>query len=376
MRRASTVAKHRRSLDRLRGAAEAVAFQVLAFVLSMCLLVGLLALLGYAPDSILRALWKGSAETSIALSQSLSQSVPLMLSAVAVWFAFQVGMFNVGADGQLQVGGTAAVAVAVAMPGQAPAILTIVLSLLAGALAGAAFAGIAGALRAFRGANEVISTIMLNFVALILVNILISGALRAPTAKFSPQTEYVPTGAELGGILQGSGIPLIAVIAVAISFVTIAAVRVTRGGLRLRAIGRNPDAAVHAGIRVDCSRFLAFTFSGALAGLGGALVILGYRHYIAPGWAPQWGLLGIAIGFLAVRTPFMIPLWAIILGMLGAAGPALKAGASVPDSVTTLMQVLPLIVLFLLYAAARAWRARAARSRASERTSDPLPVGT
>jgi general nucleoside transport system permease protein len=338
--------------------AGAVGAQLAAFLLSMLVLIGLLALLGYGAGAVLQALWDGSAGSAFALSQSLSEAVPLALAGVAVWLAYQAGLFNVGADGQLQIGGVLVIVVSTAMPGTAPALLTIALCIAAGCLGGALWASIAGALRAYRGSNELITTIMLNLIAIEIVSQLIAGALRSPTAQFTPQTEEVPLGAQLGEIVTGSGIPWITVIAMATVITIVLLVQRTRLGLRLRATGLNVDASRHAGVRVRELQLATFCASGALAGLAGALVVLGLRYYIAPGWAPAWGYLGIVIAFLSLRTPLLIPVWAVILGMIGSAGPTLKGDVSVPDAITTLMQALPVIVLFLLYAAGRSISAR------------------
>jgi simple sugar transport system permease protein len=124
-------------------------------------------------------------------------------------------------------------------------------------------------------------------------------------------------------------------------------------GLRLRAVGLNQDAATHAGLTVRTIQWNTFTLSGAAAGLSGALILVGFRYYIAPGWAASWGLLAIVIAFMALRSPLMITVWAIVFGMINASGVAMKGAASVPDSVTTLMQALPVICLFVLLAIPR-----------------------
>jgi simple sugar transport system permease protein len=151
------------------------------------------------------------------------------------------------------------------------------------------------------------------------------------------------------------------ILALAVSVLTIAVVVSTTTGLRLRAIGLNGDAARHAGLPVERYWLHSMTLSGAVCGLAGGLVLLGLRYYIAPGWASPWGFQGILIAFLALRSPYLIPVWGILFGMLASAGPALKGDASVPDSIVTIMQTLPVIVLFLLYAAGR-WL-RGGRSR-------------
>jgi simple sugar transport system permease protein len=333
-----------------------VVAQVLAFVVSMAALVGLLALLGYGAGTVVSALWSGSVGSPFALSQSLSEAVPLTITATAIWFAYQAGLFNIGADGQLQIGGLITLVVAIQMA-SVTSDLTIAVALLGGCLAGGFWAAIAGALRAYRGSSEVISTIMLNFIATATLLQLADGALRSPDAPFTPQTSDVPLDTQLGLLWSSVGIPWIIAIAIAVAVVVIGLVISTRLGLRLRAVGLNPEAARHAGVAIRHYQFAAFCLSGAIAGLAGGLVILGLRYYISPGWAPAWGFQGMVIAFLALRTPLLIPVWGIALGMIGAAGPALKGDAGVPDSITIVMQTLPLIVLYVFYALIRMSRA-------------------
>lgn len=333
--------------------------QVAAFVLSMALVLGLLTALGYDPGLVLTAIVNGAAGSAFAVSTSLTLAVPLLLTATAVWLAFQAGLFNIGGDGQLQMGGLAALLVAVHAPGQLPGVLVAVLAVAAGATAGALWAAIAGLLRAYRGANEVISTIMLNFIATGAITLLTAGALRAATADFSPRTERVPADSTLGSVVPG--LPLSFLVALVLCTAVVLTVQRTALGLRLRAVGLNRDAAVHAGLKVDTLMWRAFAASGALAGVAGALILLGYRYYIAPGWAPAWGFLGIVIAFLALRTPLLLPVWAVVLGMIGASAPTLKGTASVPDAITTVMQGLPVVCLFLLvFVGGRIWRRNAA----------------
>jgi simple sugar transport system permease protein len=333
--------------------------QLAAFVLSMALVLAMLTALGYDPGLVLTGMVNGAAGSPFAISTSLTQAVPLLLTATAVWLAFQAGLFNIGGDGQLQVGGLTGLLVAVHLPGQLPGILVAVLAVVSGAVAGALWAGIAGVLRAYRGANEVISTIMLNFIATGAITLLTAGPLRAASAEFSPRTDRVPPATTLGDVVPG--LPLTFIVAVILCLAVVLTVRRTSLGLRLRAVGLNGDAAVHGGLRVDALRSWAFVASGALAGVAGSLIILGYRYYIAPGWAPAWGFLGIVIAFMALRTPLLLPVWAVVLGMIGASAPTLKGTASVPDAITTVMQGLPVVCLFLLvFIGGRAWRHSAA----------------
>jgi ABC-type uncharacterized transport system permease subunit len=146
------------------------------------------------------------------------------------------------------------------------------------------------------------------------------------------------------------------VIAIAITAVLVWVMQSRGIGLRLRAIGLNGPAAGRAGLRVDRLRLATFSVSGAVAGVAGGLVVLGTRHFLAPGWAPLWGFQGILVAFLALRVPVLIPVWGVVFGILATSGPILKADASVPDGIVIVMQILPVLVLFVLYAVARLLR--------------------
>ncbi len=341
---------------RSRGAAvvhflEQVGLQVLALILGMGLVVVGLAWAGYDAGAVISGMIQGAAGTPYNLGLSLTQAVPLMLCAIAVWVAYQAGLFNIGGDGQLQVGGLTALLAAVWLPAAVPSLLALLLALAAGCIGGGVWGAIAGLLRAYRGANEVISTIMLNIIASTGIILLIAGPFKAETAKFTAQSERVPDDRVLGEVLPG--VPAIFLIALVVSIVVVLVIQRSALGLKLRAVGLNQEAALHAGLNVRTIQWHTLTMSGAIAGLAGGLVIVGFRYYIAAGWAVNWGLIAIVIAFLALRSPIMITVWAVVFGMISASALTLKGAASVPDSVTTLMQAMPVICLFVLLAIPR-----------------------
>jgi simple sugar transport system permease protein len=350
-RGARILSTFRRSLDQKAAgslAGELVA-QLGAGVLAVVSMLILLWALGYDVGIAFNDFWHGSLASATGLEQTLVQAMPVTLTAAAVWFAYRVGMFNVGADGQLQMGGFAAFMVVTAIAG-GPGLVLIVIGLIAAALAGGVWALIAGWLRTSRNANEVISTIMLNFIAFQIGNTLVSGALVQRGAT-SPQTDSVPIATEMGNLL--GPLPLVFVVAVAVTVALVMVMRGRRFGLRLRASGLNASAAVHSGIAVNRLRLLSFVLSGAVAGLAGGLVVLGMRHFLAPGWAPQWGFQGILIAFIALRAPILIPVWGLLFGLLSTSAPLLKADVGVPDGLVSVMQVLPALAIFLLHTAGR-----------------------
>jgi simple sugar transport system permease protein len=190
---------------------------------------------------------------------------------------------------------------------------------------------------------------MLNSVAFIAIDQMMRGPLQSRTNKFTPQTDQIAAVARIQPLVEGTQISWAIVAALIVTVVVIACVQRSVLGLRLRVIGLNLEAAKHSGIPVARYWLSTMAVSGALCGLAGGLVILGLRYYLAPGWAPSWGFQGIVIAFLAVSLPLLIPLWALLLGMIAAAGPALKGEASVPDAIVTVMQTLPVVVLYVLY---------------------------
>ena len=347
---------------RVRRAGADVTIQLGAFVISMGLLVALLAVLGYDAGKAVDALWTGSAGSLRALGLSLSEATPVILTAVAVWLAAQAGLFNIGADGQLQMGGLAALLTVahLGLPDSGPVL--VVAGLVAATVAGAAWSGIAGLMKTYRGANEIVSTLMLNFIAAILISEMMKGPLQSAANPYTPQTDPIPVVAQLPTMIGGTQLTWGFALALVVAVAVLVGVTRTTAGLRLRAIGLNRDAALYSGVPVRRFWLGSMLASGALCGLAGGLIILGLRYYLTTGWASPWGYQGVLVAFLAMRSPYLIPVWGVLFGMLSTAGPALKASASVPDSIVTLMQALPVVVLFVLYAAWRSLSGETLRS--------------
>jgi general nucleoside transport system permease protein len=351
-------------MTRIFETAQSVAVQIAAFALSMAVLIALLWTIGYDPGLIVRSLWKGSLGSDLSVSISLKEAMPLVLTPTAIWIAYQTGLYNIGADGQLQVGGFVALLSTFALPASSPPYLMIPVALLAGAGTGAVWAAAPAALKAYRGANEIISTIMLNYVALIAIRELTQGPFQSASNPYTAQTDNVPANGVIGPVASGTSVTWGILVALAVSIASIALVQGTTMGLRLRSIGLNREAARRSGLPVRAYWLGAFGLSGALSGLAGALVIVGLRFYVAEGWADPWGFEGMIIAFLALRSPYMIPLWGLLFGMLAAAGPVIKGDASVPNSIVTVMQTLPVIVLFLLFGLGRRLRGKPILGRA------------
>jgi simple sugar transport system permease protein len=285
------------------------------------------------------------------MSDVLVRATPLALTGLAVAVAFRGGVWNIGADGQFLAGATLAAWIGV-MLGATHAALP--LALLTGAAAGAAWAGIAGILRSRFGVLEVISTIMLNFVAAFGVSYLVRGPLQEPTHVY-PQTSSIGTAAELPVLVPGTRIHAGVLIALALAIAAWWAMRHTAAGFRLRATGANPFAARSAGL-VDAERVTmrAFLLSGALAGLAGAVEVCGVTYALYENLSPGYGYTAIAVALLARLNPIGTFVAAILFGALEVAASALQREAAIPSTTATVVEAAVILTVITV----ADWRAR------------------
>jgi len=281
--------------------------------------------------------------------------VPLGFAGLAVSLAFRAGILNIGAEGQLLVGAAAATALAVPLAGTSPLVAIPVL-LLAGAGAGAAWAAVAALLRLRFGVLEVISTIMLNFVAQYLTGWLVRGPLQEPT-KVNPQSASLAESLHLPVLLEGTRLHAGVVLLVAVAIGAWWWLTQTASGFRLRAVGMNPDAARSAGeVAVARTVFGAFVLSGLLAGLGGAVEYTGITYALYENFSPGYGYTAIAVALLARLHPVGVLGTALVFGALEAGANAMQRDAGVPSVVVSVVEAL----LILLIVAADRWSGRLA----------------
>jgi simple sugar transport system permease protein len=321
---------------------------VLLVALSALLVIG-----GYPAGPALVALWRGSVGSWYALtSATLVRAIPLMLTGCAVAVAFRAGVFNIGAEGQLLVGAAAAAATALVFPNGGA--LTAVLALGAGAAAGATWAGIAALLRSRFGVLEVISTIMLNFVALHVVSYLVRGPLQEPTHVY-PQTSSIADAMHLARIPGAGRLHLGLMLAVVVLGACGWLFRYTAAGFRLLAVGDSPSAAASAG-QIDVPRTTrqAFLLSGALAGCAGAVEVLGVTFALYEDISPGYGYTAIAVALLAGLDPWRVILSATLFAALEAGAGAMQRDASVPATLVSVIEAL--LILAVVAAQAVRWR--------------------
>ncbi len=310
------------------------------------------------PIRAYQALWDGSLGSENGRVTTLVQTAPLLLAGLGVGLGFRAGLFNIGAQGQFLVGAVFCVAGALVVREQDP-IIAIPFSLLVGAIAGAVWGFIPGVLKAFRGAHEVVTTIMLNFIALALVSWMITGPLRQPRA---PQAVTPDVGNATLPILFGRdghlGI-LLAFLAVPIVWFVLNRMTI---GFEIRAVGANPEASRYAGMKPR--RLIVFTMSaaGMLAGLAGTINILGISHHMNASFSTTVGFDAITVALLGRSNPIGIMLSALLFGMLRAGASQMQIQAGVPAE---LVDMLEAIILFFLVASPvlrRVFRLRGVKS--------------
>jgi simple sugar transport system permease protein len=267
-----------------------------------------------------------SADDRIIAAQNLQQTLilttPLILTGLAVAYAFRAGLFNIGGQGQYTVGAVLAVWIGTSFSGM-PAALHVILALLAGCAAGAVWGGIAGWLKAATGANEVISTIMLNWIAIWVAVYLfdLNGPLQNAREKSIPKSDDILASAHLPVFwgdpeLQGLHIGIfIALLAAAIYWVLL---NRSKEGYEVRAVGYNPEAAEYGGIRAGWTYIKVMAVCGLFAGLAGAIDILGWQFRLATNdiRASQIGFYGIAVALLGRNTALGVVLAALLFGGL------------------------------------------------------------
>jgi general nucleoside transport system permease protein len=256
------------------------------------------------------------------LQQTLIQTTPLILVGLAVAFAFRAGMFNIGGQGQYTMGWIVGVWVGSSFPGMPP-VLHVVFAIVAAAAAGAAWAGIAGVLKATTGANEVISTIMLNWIAIWfgVYCFQLGGPLHNPHMPSTPVSNNVVAGAKLPVIwgsasLQGLSIGIFISLAIAVAFGLL--INRTRLGYEARTVGFNPEAAGYAGMNVGRTWIRVMLICGAFAGIAASLDILGWKYNLFTNdiQTSQIGFYGIAVALLGRNTAGGTVAAALLFGAL------------------------------------------------------------
>jgi general nucleoside transport system permease protein len=336
----------------------------------VALIVGaiMLLLLKADPIAAYAALVQGAVGSTFGLTQSLVKATPLLLVGSGICIAFRANVINIGGEGQIIMGALAGAALPLAFP-TVPGWILIPGSCLAGFMAGAFWGFIPGILKARLKVNEILSTIMLNAIALQVMNLLLQGPLMDPEGiahgTFLHQTAQLPQQVWLQRLvpqtLLHSGAILALVVAIACYFFLWR----TGLGFNIRAVGLNPSASRYSGINVPFYEALSMTLAGGLAGLAGVIEVIGVQHRLMSGITGNYGFTGIVAALLGALHPIGLIPASVFFGALLVGADKMQRAVQVPSSLITAM--LGLIVLFVSGSAlwARRWMARRDARRAS-----------
>jgi len=317
-----------------------------------------------------RALYDGSIGSFNAVSETLFAATPLILAGLAVAVGFQAGLFNIGAEGQMLIGGMLGLYIGFASG--IPAIFHLPLALLGAAIGGAFWGGIAGFLKARTGAHEVITTIMLNFIALFLVDYLLKSSLYQQPGRADPISKSIEPSAQLPRVFGSSfRVNLGFLIAVAAAGLVYWLLYKSSIGFEFRAVGYNPDAAKYAGMNVVWLYVGVMAVAGAFAGIGGANQIMGLPPYQgSSGFSGQIGFDAIALALLGRSHPVGVVWAGLLFGALTAGGRQLQGAERIPIDLVVVIQAL--IIVFI---AAPALVKAIYRIKAEGQGTEPLTRG-
>ncbi len=294
-------------------------------------------------------LWQGSFGSWPAIAGTIERSTPYVICGLAVALGFKSGLFNIGAEGQLYAGSVCVIVVGTLL--QLPPILHIPLGIIAGAVGGAAWAGIAGILKARMGAHEVINTIMLNYIAIRLTDWLIKSKtpyiLGDPADTSSSRTQFIAETMRLPHIPVGSVtvLHLGIIIALLLVFLVDWFLKRTTLGFELRTAGVNPNAARYAGISVPRTIVLAMALSGALVGVAAAGEVMGVRYALSADYYAGLGFDAIAVALLARNNPIGILFSGLLWGGLLTGARLMQVRAGLSIDVIKIVQAL--IIMFV-----------------------------
>ncbi|MDX8536174.1 MULTISPECIES: ABC transporter permease [Mesorhizobium] len=336
---------YRAALEWIARRAEAFVIPLAALVVGMVLFSLFVALVGKSPLQLYETMWRGGFGSWFSIQNSLSRGAPLLLAALCVALPARLGLVVIGGEGAIVLGGVAAAAIGVALNG-APSFLVILLMGVGGVVAGGIWIGAVGALRHYRAVNETISSLLMAYIAIALMNHLVEGPLRDPASLNKPSTQPLADIYRIGNIPGmevhwGLGVGILACV---LSWLLI---EKTRWGFAARIAGGNVRAAQVQGLAVG-PLIVGFTaLAGGFAGLAGMLEVAAVQGSANGSLAAGYGYTGILVAFLARHNPLAIIPVAILLGGIDASGGLIQRRMDLPDATVLVLQgMLFIVILF------------------------------
>jgi len=340
---------------------------VLAILVTLVLTAPLILIAGASPIAAYLNFFITPLTSQFRFLEVLVSATPILFTGIAVAIAFRAGYWNIGAEGQLLMGAVAATFVGMNAEGWSP-FVAIPVMIAAGAAAGAAWAFVPAMLRVRLGIDEVVTTLLLNPVALLVVKALVQGPWRDPGGI--TESPPIADSATFPQLLEKSRLHLGFILALVLLVITWYVLSRTATGLRLRAVGLSPHAARFAGIRVERSLLGVALVSGAIAGIAGVSEVAGIQGRLTAGLSPGFGYTGIVVAMLGGLTMPGVLLSALLLGDLNVGTNSAERSLHIPSQMGDVVQgTLLLVVVGLL--AMRRWRVHRSDRPADEAESAP-----
>ncbi len=315
---------------------EAVVINTAALLATLIGFGVFVAAFGAAPFDVFYILYLGGFATRISIESTLTQAAPLMLAALATAITARAGLLVIGGEGAIVMGGIATVLVVVHLTG-IPFFVGVAVMTLAGAAAGGLWIGAAGALRQYRGVNETISTLLMNYIAIAILNHLVSGPILDFSQVLKASSWSIPEGLMLG-TLPGLDVHWGLAVGIVICLVLYVLMRRTTFGFAVDVLGGNQRAAQMTGLPINRMVITCCVIGGAGAGVAGTMEVVAVHGFASDSLVVGFGYAGILVAFLARQNPFAIILVAILWGGISASGGLLQRRFDLPDATTAGLQ--------------------------------------
>jgi ABC-type uncharacterized transport system permease subunit len=329
---------------KLRANSEYVAIPLLALAIAAALFALFLLAIGKSPVDFISYVWRGGFGTAFSFQNTLQRSAPLILTALAVAIPARIGLIMIGGEGALVLGGFVAAAVAIPMIGVLPPFITLPIMVAFAMIVGAFWVGLAGFLRYARGVNETISSLLLTYIGIAIMNFFVEGVLRDVSNPNKPSTK--PLGdAYMVGKIPGTDVHWGFAVGILLCIALYFLLERTTFGFAARVTGGNFRAALAQGLPVGRLIVACSAIAGACAGLAGFFEVAAIQGRANASLAAGYGFTGILVSFLARHNPLVIPPVAILFGGIVAAGGLIQRRMGLPDATVQVLEGLIFVVL-------------------------------
>jgi len=326
------------SSEKLKRELESGLVPIISILLAFVIGGIIMAVLGANPFTAIKYLFKGAFGTKANIGTTLAKATPLMFTSLCACFAYKCGVFNLGGEGQFLMGSVASFIVAY-LTGFT-GFFGIFISLLAGTIAGGLWALIPGILKVSRGQNEMIISIMLNYVATLFMGVVYTSWIRDEDV---PQTPAVSDAVRIPRVISSMRFTWGLFIAIFVGIILYYVLFWTSSGLKLRAVGNNMTASRFNGIHVKSTILVSFVVSGAIAGLGGGVELLGTQFRLINGYGSGYGFDGVAMALIGQLHPIATIIVTLFFAVLRVGSTTMQAATGVPTSVSNIIQALVIV---------------------------------